>query len=392
MRCALFFVLVGAAAASSSVVEIKSKEDLSKFLEDAGDEKWVLLDFYAPWCGHCKKLNPVLDEFARSSVSIGKIDATKQKKLADEHGVDGFPTLRFKTIKGESFRDYKGGRDLKGLELLDRRLTKAPIKESKTLSDLFEDDEKIYFVARKPLDSLKSEIFRSVAMDRYHEAAFAFVSEGLLAENSIAVVEQDGAYAYEGPSTVVDLKKWVKKFNAPLFASPLGPGLFRRVAQTRLVAAAVVAVDIDPETEKPKVTDPLSVSLRSALEEDPTLRETFAAGDLDGKRWSEYVAGFDVTAFPHLLVIDMPAKRFWNMPLGFDVSSADAVKKHLQAIRSGKLRPRHQGLRGFPERAANFYLRRHFIKVNASIALILLLVAYLLFYNPPTTTTSNKDD
>ena len=50
-------------------------------------EGFWLVEFYAPWCGHCKRLNPILDEIAPAAkakgMNIGKIDATVNKKIAD---------------------------------------------------------------------------------------------------------------------------------------------------------------------------------------------------------------------------------------------------------------------------------------------------------------------
>jgi protein disulfide-isomerase A1 len=49
-------------------------------------------------CGHCKKLNPILDEISEEAagkgMKIGKVDATVEKKLSDSFDVEGFPTLK----------------------------------------------------------------------------------------------------------------------------------------------------------------------------------------------------------------------------------------------------------------------------------------------------------
>ncbi|GAV66310.1 Thioredoxin domain-containing protein/Thioredoxin_6 domain-containing protein [Cephalotus follicularis] len=60
----------------------------------------VLVDFYAPWCGHCKRLSPELDAAApilaglKDPIVIAKVNADKFTSLASKYGVDAFPTLK----------------------------------------------------------------------------------------------------------------------------------------------------------------------------------------------------------------------------------------------------------------------------------------------------------
>ncbi|KAL6899796.1 hypothetical protein ACP4OV_006454 [Aristida adscensionis] len=62
---------------------------------------FLFIDFYAPWCGHCKRLAPQLDEAApvlaglSTPIVIAKVNADKYRKLGSKYGVDGFPTLMF---------------------------------------------------------------------------------------------------------------------------------------------------------------------------------------------------------------------------------------------------------------------------------------------------------
>ena len=84
--------------------------------------KSALIKFYAPWCGHCKKLKPdwdkLADEYATSDkVLIADADCTAGgKPLCDKYGVRGYPTLKVFAAGDEEGEDYKGGRDLPALQ------------------------------------------------------------------------------------------------------------------------------------------------------------------------------------------------------------------------------------------------------------------------------------
>ncbi|XP_071716148.1 protein disulfide-isomerase 5-2-like [Rutidosis leptorrhynchoides] len=61
---------------------------------------YIFIDFYAPWCGHCKRLSPELDKAApmlsglKKPVVIAKINADKYSRVASKYEIDGFPTLK----------------------------------------------------------------------------------------------------------------------------------------------------------------------------------------------------------------------------------------------------------------------------------------------------------
>jgi len=78
--------------------------------------KDVLVEFYAPWCGHCKTLAPKYEKVAQvfsrdSGVVIAKVDADKYKDLAGRYDVTGFPTLKFFPKRDKNPEAYNGGRE-----------------------------------------------------------------------------------------------------------------------------------------------------------------------------------------------------------------------------------------------------------------------------------------
>lgn len=99
-----------------------SKKDVIELTDDNFDEKVLnsddvwMVEFFAPWCGHCKNLEPEwaaaasqVKEQTNGRVKLGAVDATVQQGLASRYGIRGFPTIKV-FRKGEEPEDYQGGR------------------------------------------------------------------------------------------------------------------------------------------------------------------------------------------------------------------------------------------------------------------------------------------
>jgi protein disulfide-isomerase A6 len=109
--------LVGSSAASAVIDLLPSNFD--DIVLKSG--KPALVEFFAPWCGHCKTLAPIYEELGsafesvKDKVTIAKVDADANKELGRRFGVQGFPTLKWFDGKSDTPQDYNSGRDLESL-------------------------------------------------------------------------------------------------------------------------------------------------------------------------------------------------------------------------------------------------------------------------------------
>lgn len=112
-----FATVALALAASVGLVAAEPRQLTSTDFASTVDGEGQFIKFYAPWCGHCKRLAPTWDKLSEKfPTKVSKVDCTVERQLCQEQGIRGYPTLMFfkkGTSEGEK---YQGSRDLEALE------------------------------------------------------------------------------------------------------------------------------------------------------------------------------------------------------------------------------------------------------------------------------------
>jgi len=140
------------------------------------DGKTAFIMFYAPWCGHCKKMKPDWHKAMRKVrkhkfVEMGKVDCTSDggKPLCEENGVKGYPTIMYGDPT--ALESYEGGRDKDTLVEFAKNL--KPVCNVDRIENC--DDEakaQIDALMELPLEDLKSQVEAKLAEIEKAEETF----------------------------------------------------------------------------------------------------------------------------------------------------------------------------------------------------------------------------
>lgn len=208
-------------------VLVLTKDNFQKVVES---NEFVLVEFYAPWCGHCKALAPEYAKAAqaleekKSSIKLGKVDATEEQELAEKHGIRGYPTLKF--FRSGTPIEYTGGREKDTIISWLEKKTGPAAKELETVeaAEEFLKENKVVVVGFfKDRESAEAKTFLSAA-NAVDEYPFAITSsDDVYAKyeakcGSIVLFKHfdDGKAVFEGEVSEDALKKFVAAQALPL--------------------------------------------------------------------------------------------------------------------------------------------------------------------------------
>uniref|UniRef100_A0A8C2T6U3 Protein disulfide-isomerase TMX3 n=1 Tax=Coturnix japonica TaxID=93934 RepID=A0A8C2T6U3_COTJA len=292
-RCLWAAAAVVALALASEAAFV---EDLDEsFKENRKDDIW-LVDFYAPWCGHCKKLEPVWNEVGMemrnmgSPVKVGKMDATSFSSIASEFGVRGYPTIKLPLIR----------------PLPSQHMFEHVRKRHRVLF--------VYVGGESPLKEKYIEVASELIVYTYFFSASEDVLPEYLTlpELPAVVVFKDGTYFVYDEYEDGDLSSWINRERFQGYLTVDGFTLYELGDTGKLVAIAV----IDDKNSSVEHTRLKSIIQEVARDYRDHFHRDFQFGHMDG---NDYINSLlmDILQYPFSTVsgIHLVLRLLWMLDL-----------------------------------------------------------------------------
>jgi len=180
--------------------DAKVLELSDRFIPLKNEGMWLIM-FYAPWCGHCKKLEPIwkhVDQsLANLPIRIGRIDCTRFPLVATEFKVHGFPTIIFFKENDLAYT-YEGDRTREDIVAFVHRLSGPPVNAIPTRADLAKakDKSEIFFLFAGEEEGPVYDAYFQMAI-KYQQHEFFYRADASVAEKFSGVRETQTIRVYK---------------------------------------------------------------------------------------------------------------------------------------------------------------------------------------------------
>lgn len=206
----------------------------------------VLVEFFAPWCGHCKTLAPKYDAAAtqlKGVAHLAAVDCTAEGDLCGQYGVRGYPTL--KVFRNNVPTDYAGAREIDAIVRYMKKQKQPAVTE--VGADGFEEftkSDKVVVVAFMGTDNEHYDEFQNVAETHRNDFTFGVVSDAKVAEaNGVTAPAiilfkafDEGKNVYSGDFSIKSIASFVKTNSVPTM-DDIGPENYASYAESGLPLA-----------------------------------------------------------------------------------------------------------------------------------------------------------
>lgn len=331
---------VDSSAASDVVVLTDNSYD--KFVSES---KVALIEFYAPWCGHCKHLAPEYEvaatELKKDGVLLAKVDCTDNEKVCASQGIRGYPTL--KVHNAGAVKDYEGPRDAAGIVKYMKRQTMPDISEV-TLAEAEslgrEHGVAIFGIFTNDDDGKKqSEVFANLAKEMRNEHVFATVKPGIYMVKSFdegsavfsGAAPNDPAPSIATPEGEAALRKWIGVESTPLM-DEIGPDNYAKYMASGLPMAYLFYKKDEMRKEYGSIVEDLIRAYKGRLN----------AVYIDAEKFDGHARALTLPAdsWPGFVIHEPEADL--KFPFTEKQITRDSLSSFLESYSQGKLQPAYR--------------------------------------------------
>mmetsp|Transcript_24804 Transcript_24804/g.36581 ORF Transcript_24804/g.36581 Transcript_24804/m.36581 type:complete len:399 (+) Transcript_24804:63-1259(+) len=334
----IVFCVCVTALCKSAIVDLD--DDSFQTALDSSNSLWLLY-FYAPWCGHCKKVGPILEDVAATfstNLTLGKIDATVAKQIALEHDINTFPTIKY--FKQGKYGLYNGDRNYNDIVAFVNRVHDISVEKIDSESELEAHLHQTGLLFLLTVDTESTagstvlKTFTAVAEHLKLQANFAYIHrtgsqptiEKLEAHRKALLIPLDVE------SSVIDENDMIAliEHHNHLLVNPIDKSNFRRLGRTGK-PLIIAVVDYAKELE----TEEVIYKLDAAASEVPNEQaHQHIFGHMDGRRWAHYLTQkFTKAKPPYILVFDLSVNGYYVEKN----CSTEAIEKVVQGAVSKEL-------------------------------------------------------
>ncbi|EFO24730.2 Pdia4 protein [Loa loa] len=338
----------------SSAVAKLTKEVFSEFITL---HRLVLIKFYAPWCGHCKKLAPEYEKAAKklkgTDIMLAEVDSTTEKNLSAEFDITGYPTL-YIFRNGKKF-DYKGPRDAEGivkymLEQAEPALRKiTSVKEAQhfmrkddvTVIGFFSDDKtELLDSLSNAAEMMRNDFNIAVCLEVDVKKHFQIDSDRIVMffpEIYWSKYEPKRIAYGKEVGTVEDLVTFLQENSTPLVGHRTKKNVATRYTKFPLV---VIYYNVDFSLEYREGTQYWRKKVLEIASQYRKDKYHFAVSDEDEFADELAAVGLDDSGLEHnVLVFGYDGKKYPMRPNEFDNELAENLPAFMKKLSSGKIKP-----------------------------------------------------
>lgn len=217
-----------------------------------------LVEFFAPWCGHCKALAPEYEEAATllkdKGITLIQIDCTVETRLCEKYDVTGYPTL--KIFRDGKHEPYEGPRKSNSIvSFMIKQTLPVTTQVDRESFDFFKTSDEVVVLAFLDKEDKANDIYTKLAGAYRNKYVFGVTSDASLAKDlhlslpSLAMFKRfdDPVSVFKGAFDYSSLEAFLLSESVPLLGE-LGPDTYQTYISSKLPLGCIF-VSSDQEKE-----------------------------------------------------------------------------------------------------------------------------------------------